>query len=151
MTLQTCTPMQTVPGTEGRTFTIRPGHIDAVAVELFTEGQCHALARALADATGWPMAVVARQDCGFATEACYEEEDIAPDLCECQLRHVVAVSPSGQYVDITGVYVPDPLENYLIVPMSDRIWRHVTTSPFWRAPALQVARTFVAPVLASVA
>ncbi|WP_331759507.1 hypothetical protein [Streptomyces anulatus] len=151
MTPQTCTPKQTVPGTLGQSFTVRPGHIDSVAVELFSSGQCHALARALADATGWPMAVVARQACVFATEGCYEEDEIAPDLCVCQPIHVVAVNPSGQYIDITGVYVPDPLEDYRIVPMSDRMWRHFTTAAYWRAPALEVARTFVAPVLASLA
>ncbi|MFF2228874.1 hypothetical protein ACFVV7_36775 [Streptomyces globisporus] len=149
MALQSLAMEQIVPGIEGQTFAVRAGHIDSVAIELFTNGQCHAMAGALADATGWPLAVVARQECCWETDGCYEDDEIAPDLCVCQPEHVVAVHPNGQYIDITGVYVPDPLENYRIVPMSDRMWQHFTMSGRWRTPALEVARTFVPPVLAS--
>lgn len=50
----------------------------------FTEGDCHILARAIHEATGWPMAT-------------FVSEDGEPDL------HAFVKLPNGRFLDIEGI------------------------------------------------
>lgn len=141
----------TIPGSFGQSFTVTPGHIDNTALRAFTSGQCHALARAVSDATGWPMALLVDDECAYDPDTC-SDEDIAEELCACQLRHVIVIDPNGQHVDITGMHAPGSVpgwEGLRAVSMTEDLWRHITDSPDWRAPAMDVARTFVTPLIAS--
>ncbi|NML55100.1 hypothetical protein HHL19_35775 [Streptomyces sp. R302] len=141
----------TVRGADGTSFALTPGHINEVARVAFTSGQCHALARAVSDATGWPMALLADDECIYDSDLC-GDDDIAEGLCACQLDHVVVVHPNGQHIDINGMFNPGAVPDYdgaRTVPMTAHLWQHLLDSPHWRPPALDVARTFVAPLLAS--
>ncbi|MFF3734062.1 hypothetical protein ACFYXM_28090 [Streptomyces sp. NPDC002476] len=142
---------ETIPGAFGQSFAVTPGRIDVAALEAFTSGQCHALARAVSDATGWPMALIIDDECAYDPDTC-GDDDIATGLCACQLQHVIVIRPDGQHVDITGAHAPGAVpgwEGLRAVPVTDDLWQHITDSPDWREPAMDVARTFVAPLLAS--
>ncbi|MGW1976637.1 hypothetical protein [Streptomyces sp. NPDC001889] len=140
-----------VTGRDGDTFTVTTGRIDESARDAFLHGQCHALARALADRTGWPMALLISDDCNPEADMCSTSE-VADGVCGCQMEHVVAVRPDGAHVDITGAHAPGTLPGYegqQAIPVDADLWTFITRSPFWRRPALDVARTFVTPLLGS--
>ncbi|MFM9647812.1 hypothetical protein ACKI1S_16890 [Streptomyces galilaeus] len=147
----TAEPKVTIPGSFGETFTVTPGRIDDAARLAFESGQCHALARTLSDATGWPMALIIDDECAYDPDLC-ADDDIAEGLCACQLRHIVVVRPDGQHVDITGAHAPGAVPGYEgapTTPLTEDLWQHLLDSPDWRTPALNVACTFVAPLIAS--
>ncbi|WP_431984159.1 hypothetical protein [Streptomyces qinglanensis] len=141
----------TVPGTNGVSHTVTTGKLDETAHEVFLYGQCHTLARAMSDHTGWPMAVLINDDCHQDPALCTLDTDIG-GLCACQLEHVVTVRPDGALVDVTGAHMPDALPDYEgqeAVAVTEGIWSHITPSPLWRRPAVEVSRTFIPPLLAS--
>ncbi|MDH6629385.1 hypothetical protein M2271_007221 [Streptomyces sp. LBL] len=151
MSLSTTAPTVTIPGAFGETFTVTPGRIDDAALRAFRSGQCHALARAVSDTTGWPMALIIDAECAYDPDLC-ADDDIAEGLCTCQLRHIVVVRPDGQHVDITGAHAPGTVPGYEgapATPLTEDLWQHLLNSADWRTPALHVARTFVAPLIAS--
>ncbi|MFI8932461.1 hypothetical protein ACIG3E_32955 [Streptomyces sp. NPDC053474] len=140
----------TVPGSDCATFTLTTGRLDDNARSAFRHGQCHALARALCERTGWTMAVVIAQHCVADPDACGDY--LVHDICACQLEHLIAVRPDGVHVDITGAHLPGTLPGYedqQAIPVDDHVWSFIERSPAWRRPALDVARTFVTPLLAS--
>lgn len=119
-----------VPGTEHRIYRLRPGVLDETAVACFSQGQCHALAMALHEETGWPLVVVA-------------------DWLE-QVDHVAVRTPEGRIIDGAGVHDPDAFAEAWdgdVLEVSAQRLRELTASATWREPALDVARTMVAAVL----
>ncbi|MCX5215663.1 hypothetical protein OG689_41650 [Kitasatospora sp. NBC_00240] len=129
--------------------TITTGLIDSAAVEAFTRGQCHALALAMAEATGWPTGVLCQPECdaaGCEDDFC-NEPLIADNVCACQLLHLVALRPDGCLVDINGVHDPDRVPGFEECPVlvtTQEVWSHILSASDWRRPALAAARTFVA-------
>lgn len=76
--------------TVGGAMPVTPGVLDHAALHVYTHGQCAALARALHDATGWPlMLAVWTSDKG---------EDAI---------HFYVERPDGRVVDITGAHALD--------------------------------------------
>ncbi|MFF6829052.1 hypothetical protein [Streptomyces longwoodensis] len=141
----------TVLGQDGQRFPLITGMLDDNARAAFRTGQCHALARALSDATGWPMAVLISDYCGNDPDMCSAEE-LIDGVCACQLAHIVVVHPNGVHIDITGAYLPGTVPGYEdqeAIAVDERLWSHLLRSPYWRRPALDVARTFVGPLLKS--
>lgn len=63
---------------------VEPGVIDEAAITCFTRGQCHALALAIHEQTGWPL-----------IQAGWDEKS-GPD-------HWLVRHPSGKLLDITGL------------------------------------------------
>ncbi|MGW0562866.1 hypothetical protein ACWDZ4_20160 [Streptomyces sp. NPDC003016] len=140
----------TVPGQWHKRFTVTTGRLDDAARKAFTNGQCQAMARALADATGWPMAVLVEPECKFDPDQC-GYGSVVEDVCACQLVHLVVVRPDGALIDIDGAHAPGAVpgaKGLVAVEADEALWRFVSSSPHWRRPALAVARTFVAPLLA---
>ncbi|MFF4205605.1 hypothetical protein ACFYZ8_33710 [Streptomyces sp. NPDC001668] len=141
----------TVPGRDGLRFPLITGTLDDNARAAFRTGQCHAMARALSDTTGWPMAVLISDYCGNDPDLCGAEE-VSDGVCACQLEHLVVVHPDGVHIDITGAYPPGTVPDYEdqeAIAVDERLWSHLLRSPNWRRPALDVARTFVGPLMAS--
>jgi hypothetical protein len=139
----------TVPGQWHKQFTITTGRLDNAAREAFTNGQCHAMARALSDATGWPMAVLVEPECKFDPDMC-SDGYVVEDVCACQLAHLVAVRPDGSLIDINGAHAPGTVpgaKGLVAVEATEELWGFLSSSPHWRRPALAVARTFVKPLL----
>lgn len=141
----------TVPGSDHDTYTLTTGRLDDRARAAFRHGQCHAFARALCDEKGWEMAAIISDSCSTDPDMC-GMESVARDVCGCQLEHLVAVRPDGAHVDITGVHLPGTLQDYEdqeAITVNGTVWSYILRSPAWRRPALDVARTFVAPLLAN--
>ncbi|MFH0246349.1 hypothetical protein ACGRHY_28910 [Streptomyces sp. HK10] len=141
----------TVPGTNGDSHTLVTGQLDDSARMTFLHGQCHAFARALSDHTGWPMAIIVSDDCSLDPDVC-AVDSVVRNVCTCQLEHAVAVRPDGAHVDITGAHLPGTLpghEGQEAIAVTSAVWSHITRSPLWRRPAVDVARTFVVPLLAT--
>ncbi len=125
-------------GSEGSTYTVTPGVIDDEARSAYISGQCHALALALHEATGWQI---------WGSED--EEFDIV---------HVAVRDPQGRFHDITGRYdVDDYLEeehcgayggdaDFLVQLHPDEV-RAFGDEEGWREPDLETARSFVRPLL----
>ncbi|MGW0868767.1 hypothetical protein [Streptomyces sp. NPDC002611] len=140
----------TVPGSNHSTYAVTTGRLDDRARAAFLHGQCHAFARAVCDETGWEMAVILSDSCSLDPDLC--GTNVARDVCGCQLEHLVAVRPDGAHVDITGAHLPGTLpdfEDQESIAVTDSLWSFILRSPAWRRPAVDVARTFVAPLLAS--
>ncbi|MEU6331554.1 hypothetical protein ABZ851_30385 [Streptomyces sp. NPDC047049] len=141
----------TLPGTDGASHPLVTGQLDDSAREVFLHGQCHAFARALSDHTEWPMAVIIDYECSQNPDLC-ASDPVAEAVCTCQLDHVVAVRPDGAHVDITGAHLPGALPDYEgqeAIPVTNALWSHISRSPLWRRPAVDVARTFVVPLLST--
>ncbi|WP_327359681.1 hypothetical protein [Streptomyces sp. NBC_01304] len=141
-----------VLGANGAQYDVNPGRINDTARTAFTRGQCHALARALSDQTGWPTAAVIEPDCSYDYDACGAGIQLADGVCICQLVHVMAVRPDGMLVDIDGLTAPEEVRDsgeHTPVPMTEAMWRMIEDSPAWRPADMLVARTFVQPLLAT--
>lgn len=129
--------------------TVTVGVIDEHAVTAFRNGQCHALALAIAERTGWPIVAIGPNEC------CYDEDCVdagdSSGLCFCQVQHLAVERPDGWLVDIEG---PRPLEDFILASadpsideihtlapdrLEDIVWR----SEAWRRPDVVVARGFV--------
>jgi hypothetical protein len=135
-------PRAAVPGTgspdvllsqaEHRAIAVTPGVLDERAIAAFGRGQCHALALALHDETGWPLRVL-------------EDE-------EADAVHVFVITPEGKALDAGGclgleefreVWMAEYLEDY----SRERV-AQMHHWGGWREPDLETARTFVPAVLA---
>lgn len=124
-------------------FKVRAGELDDTATKAFSEGQCHALARAVHERTGWPIAVryqAEASDTGLAQSA------------ENHWDHAYVVHPSGKVLDVHGLQSKEELDRRLgddwpaehqQVPHDWPHWK----SPGIRRPAMKVARSFVDPLL----
>lgn len=143
----------TVLGASGVQFQVTPGRLDNASRAAFTQGQCHALARALCEATGWEAAALADRECADTYETCGMGNAVADGLCICQIRHITAVRPrDGYLIDVTGAHAPGDVrtdEQCDIVPMSRALWQLIDAAPAWREPDLPVARSLVRPLLDS--
>ncbi|MFK0142571.1 hypothetical protein [Streptomyces murinus] len=141
----------TVLGADNVQFQVTPGRLDATARAAFTQGQCHAFARAVAETTGWPIVVLADRECADDYDSCGMGNAVADGLCICQLSHLAAVRPDDGYlIDADGAHDPQnvgPEERFDIVPMSPALWKLVDTHPTWRDADMPVARSMVDPLL----
>ncbi|MFJ5142977.1 hypothetical protein [Streptomyces sp. NPDC088707] len=144
----------TVPGVFHAQHSVTTGQLNDAARKAFTSGQCHAMARALSEATGWPMAVLVDNECSYDPDDC-GYEPVVEDVCTCQLVHLVVMRPDGFHVDINGAHAPGTVpgaEGRDVVLANEGLWQFLNgASPHWRRPALAVARTFVKPLLDSLA
>ncbi|RSS87002.1 hypothetical protein EF903_17985 [Streptomyces sp. WAC05292] len=139
----------TVLGAWHQRFEVTPGRLDDTAREAFTNGQCHALALALNEVTGWPTTALLTSDCSGLDRMCAEDPD---DDCPCRIGHVVVTRPDGAHVDITGAHAPGQVPDFpgaTAVPMTEAHWSAIRSTPTWRDADMHAARTFVNPLLAS--
>lgn len=138
----------TVLGQWHRTFEVTPGRLDDAARKAFANGQCHAIALALSEVTGWPTTALLTSDCYEIESMCTGDED----ECPCRIGHIVVTQPDGAHVDINGAHTPGTVpncENSPAVPMTAAHWKAIRSTPTWRDADMPVARTFVKPLLAS--
>jgi hypothetical protein len=107
------------------------GVIDDDAVRAFTQGQCHALALALHERTGWPI----RQ---------LENDEGEP-------FHLYVETPDGRALDITGAHDRDEFRQAWCAafdePSTPEMAHKLPATGVWRAPDMGAARAFVAPLL----
>ncbi|WP_217924948.1 hypothetical protein [Miltoncostaea oceani] len=102
-----------------------------------TEGQCHAMALALHERTGWPLAALVVLD---------EESEIDQTL------HCGVMTPDGAFLDAIGAHdceemlVEDDLE--IFGGLDRRAIEHLTGGEEWNPPDLEIARSLVDCVLA---
>lgn len=143
----------TVLGADGAQFQVTPGRLDESARTAFTEGQCHALARAVAETTGWQTVALADRECADQYDSCGMGDAVADGLCICQLAHLAAVRPhDGYLIDAGGAHDPQDAsaeKDVDIVAMSPALWKLIDTHPTWRDPDMPVARSMVGPLLNS--
>jgi hypothetical protein len=143
----------TVAGTEWvGSVTVSAGVIDEASELLFTNGQCHALALALFEQTGWrPVLLI---------EPCVDDEDCSwetPDVCSCQIVHVVSEDEQGKLWDIYGPSTFDELlDRYdghdymsLLYPDAATLEQVLVFDESWRRPAVFAARAFIEPLLSA--
>ncbi|MER5891115.1 hypothetical protein ABT160_45505 [Streptomyces sp. NPDC001941] len=138
-----------VIGNSYRAFEVIPGHLDDAARQAFTHGQCHAFARALSAATGWPAVALLTEDCHGNDSMCLGGRGAH---CPCRIGHLVCLRPDGAHVDINGAHQPlqvPSCANALSLPMTAELWSAIDTSPAWREPNMPVAVSMVAPLLTS--
>lgn len=143
----------TMPGANGATYTVTTGALNPAATEAFLSGQCHALARALSLVTGWPMAVLISAECAYDNDQCTYADDAYANLCACRFQHVVVQRPDGALVDIRGAFHPGHVPGYEgqeAIELDADGWAYLCRSPQWRRPAVAIARTFTAPLLAAI-
>lgn len=130
------------------TLPVTAGVRDHDAVLAFKSGQCHALALAMHERTGWPIVSVGAEECCY-DEDCPDDDD-SDGVCSCQIQHLAVQRPDGHLVDIEG---PKPEEDFMeaqgdpdwtIKPVpDDRLEDIVRWDDSWRRPNVAVARTFV--------
>lgn len=112
-------------------YIVEPGVLDRRAVTAFTLGQCHGMALALHERTGWPM--VAAHD--------------AQGSCQ----HVVADAGDDRFVDITGARSRTQLlaeSNFNSVEPIDRpAVQALTTQAGWAAADAAAAQPWVDEVI----
>ncbi|WP_433860224.1 hypothetical protein [Streptomyces kronopolitis] len=138
----------TVLGQWHRTFEVTPGRLDDAAREAFTTGQCHALALALHEVTGWPTTALLTSDCFGNDSMCTGVDE---DECPCRIGHVVVTRPDGAHVDITGAHTPGTVpdcEDAPAIVMTEEHWQAIRSRPTWRDADMPLAHTFVRPLLA---
>lgn len=124
-------------GADGLSIKVSPGVLDESSRLAYTQGQCHALALALHEATGWPIIGA-------------EDEEL--DVC-----HFFVRTPDGLLLDITGAHEPEEalqLEHMSFCPAPEYLaeqdpeWvASLGEDPEWREPDLMTARSFVYPLL----
>jgi hypothetical protein len=123
--------------TFGREFLVTPGVINKQAIEVFTYGQCHALALEIHKETGWEIAAFVDKDNDF--------------------YHVFNISDQKEIVDIFG---RNKLVNYKkISPLIDEDFKGVVRNldpelvakygpeNDWLEPDLALAQKFVQAVI----
>ncbi|WP_167163101.1 hypothetical protein [Streptomyces sp. MBT27] len=140
-----------VLGANGFTYDVTPGLIDDAARRAFTEGQCHALALALTEMTGWPATALLTVECSALDEMC-SDAGVEDDTCPCRIGHIVVTRPDGAHIDIDGAHAPGTIpdcEDAPAIPMTEEMWAAVRDASTWRQADLHVARTLVKPLLAS--
>lgn len=126
-----------LPGSDGAIYPVTPGLIDADSRAAYLHGQCHALALALNETTGWDI---------------WGSQD-----GELDIVHVAVRAPDGRFLDITGLHAP---KDYLKLDQNDLVMdldffepldaeevRAYAEDPDWRDPDVETARSFVMPLL----
>ena len=134
--------------------TVTVGVIDEASIRAYRNGQCHALALALAERTGWKVVAIGPSEC-FYDPDCPEDNDSA-GMCECQLRHLAVQAPDGRLADIEGLRpledfllsCPDPEGDVVLPVAEDRLVDIISTNRCWRRPDMATARGFVDAALA---
>lgn len=119
-----------VAGTEHRTYRLKAGVLDDAAIVCFTQGQCHALALALRERTGW----------GLVGVRDWEED----------LIHVAVLTPEGRVLDATGVHEQESFAEAWdgeLEEVSADLVEWLPGSGTWREPALAPARELAGAVL----
>lgn len=121
-----------VEGGGRESFTLTPGLIDGMAVGAFAQGQCHALALALHERTGWPVIVL--------------EDD------EADAIHFAVQTPDGRALDITGCHDLEEFQEgwgaaYLEPDPDGYRAANAHRSGSFRTPRTDVADLFVGPVM----
>jgi hypothetical protein len=124
-------------GTFGREFVVIPGLINKQAVEVFTYGQCHALALEIHKETGWEIAAFVDKDNDF--------------------YHIFNISDQKEIVDIFG---RNKVSKYREVsPLIDDDFRGIVRNldpkivasygprNDWLKPDLELAKKFVQAVI----
>ena len=111
-----------------RDFELVPGELTDDARYVFTRGQCHSLALALHEATGWPI---------FGDFV--SEYDDTPD-------HVFVQAPDGRFVDVEGTPTILGAEVREVDPEDC----YESFGGDYRRPEVEAARHWVEPVLAQV-
>lgn len=124
---------------------VRVGVRDDNSSYVFKAGQCHALALALNERTGWPIVSVGPSEC-----VCDEHDDDSAGVCACQVSHLAVRSPDGDLVDIDG---PVPEEDFLQAHdpdndsvrqlADDRLGKILYGDDPWLPPDMATARGFV--------
>lgn len=139
--------LRNVPGTSWvGAIALTTGVIDDSSRKAFTNGQCHALALAVHERTGWPLMIVALDYCVEDWDSCVWEID---GLCSCQTYHVVVRDDAGRVWDINGPQDPATLlasygEDVSLRWLAGDVLEHIAAhDPTWRRPNLRVARSFV--------
>jgi hypothetical protein len=147
----------TVPGTGSRSFLIEPGRRDEQAVTAFTNGQCHALAFALHEATGYPLFLLMEPGCNL-DPYCRPVFSDDRDGCCCEIIHVAVMTPDGRWLDISGAHPvvefvagwqqQHEMHDLWTCPATEQALAWIARSSLWQPPATDLARTFVAAILA---
>lgn len=126
------------------TVEVTAGVIDHAALEIFRQGQCHALALALHELAGWEIVAQINNECVLDPD-CY---DLTATMCSCQIIHLLARDSDGWVYDIAGQHDPegfcDPDEDQSIVELDADVLATIVgeRDHTWRTPALAVARAF---------
>lgn len=112
-------------------YIVSPGLLDSRALLAFTQGQCHGLALALAERTGWPLVKIESAD-----RTCL---------------HVCVERPDGFLVDITGAHTAGELEQ-AVPGVTVRRARaseleRLVQEEGWAPPLIVVAQLWVDAVL----
>lgn len=121
-----------VAGVEHRVHHLRPGVLDEVAIACFSQGQCHALALAVSERTGWPLVALC-------------------DLDDGSVVHLGVRTPEGRILDAAGAHDPEAhCEAWDAEPREVSAAQALALAEegTWREPALEAASSFVDAVLA---
>ena len=141
-----------------RTAVVTAGVVDAVAVDAYTNGQCHALAVALHHATGWPLVWVGPEECCYDIDCAEYDDD--EGWCLCQIEHVGVLTPDGAFLDIEGPQTVEPMleDRYetsgdpcTLQTLTGAQLSAILAAGSWRDPDVATATSFVAAVLDQVA
>jgi hypothetical protein len=111
------------------------GHIDANAERAFTNGQCHALAIAIHDLTGWQLIALCQAD----PDDFEDRYDVLDNS-----GHVVVRTPRGDYLNIRGKDVLDRWSDSKPVEITRD---EACDMPRYMKPDLNAARVFAPVVL----
>lgn len=118
-------------GGRHRVHTVTPGVIDDRALAAFLQGQCHALALALHEETGWPIRWI-------------ESDDGEPNHC-------FVITPDEHALDIAGRHDLDEMTEAWGAWPEDVTAEDLRALPRgqggWRIPDVEAARAFVPAVL----
>ena len=147
----------TIAGTDGQTWQVTPGVLDDTARDVLLGGQCHALARAVSERTGWPMVAALDRECSYNSGISHVDFKVdGKEICTCQFNHVLVEGPDGRLLDAAGWHTTDELDEDLSFmpqtylrgnePVNTVVDRLVTRKEM-REPATEVAATFVTPLL----
>jgi hypothetical protein len=92
-----------VRGAEDRVFVLEEGKLDHAALTAFVGGQCHGLALAIHEETGWPLIGVDDSD-GMCEHICVRREDgrlvdvtgahTEAEMCGCRGRSLREIGPA---------------------------------------------------------
>ena len=115
-------------GADGICWRLRPGVFDDDAQEACLWGQCHALALALHESSGWPLVAV------------YEDDDII---------HVAVKIPDGRLLDAGGYHNAYEIAEYYdrtlddISEVTQAEVEALADSNDWRRPETELASTWI--------
>lgn len=131
---------------DGQPHTVTPGDLDT-ARHVLTAGQCHNLAAALHQETGWPIV------------AFFRDFDTDDDETEDNVKHYGVLTPDGylldgdgaiplqDFQDLTGLTETEQLPAGLDELTQHINWDTTTYDRTWHPLNPDAVRSFVAPVL----